>query len=308
MNTSVRAAVVGAGAIGAMLDVPGVMFPLTHAGGYVAAGFSLAALVDIDGTVRAASDRWGCRVYADFDAMMGAEHPDVISLAVPTAARSELLHAALSYRPKAVVAEKPLASTTSEAEAIVRAYREACVPLLVNYSRRFIPLWQDMRGLKAMTASIRYAKGLRHNGTHAIDLCRMLFGECLEATGLTRKFDHWPDDPTVTGFLKFEGCPEVFLQSLDERCFTLFEVDIVTNNSRIVVDSDGRRLRRYALREGIGCPPGKRLVKIGEEDTGAASAMLNLMNNVAEVLNGHPPRCSGEDAVAAQKIADSLVA
>ena len=126
---------------------------------------------------------------------------------------------------------------------IVRTYPEAGIPLLVNYSRRFVPAWQRLSGSEAMSATIRYAKGIRHNGTHALDLCRMLFGECTPQP-LARKFDFWPDDPSVSAFLRFERCPEVWLQALDERCFTLFEVDIVSPE-RVVVDCDGRRLRLW---------------------------------------------------------------
>jgi predicted dehydrogenase len=308
VSATIRAAVVGAGAIGARLDGPDAALPLTHAGGYAAAGFALAALVDPDPKARADAQHWGCTVYADFNAMMRAEGPQVLSLAVPIEERPTLLQQALAYPLLAVVAEKPLAPSCAEAERIVTCYRNAKVPLIVNYSRRFVPMWQQMRGGQAMSANIRYAKGIRHNGTHAIDLCRMLFGECLAATPLASKNDHWHDDPSVSAFLRFERCPEVFLQALDERCFTLFEVDIISATSRVIVDSDGRRARRFVVRDGIGIPSGRRLVEVGEEDTGAASAMRNLMQNVRDVLAGAEPLCVGEDGLAAQRIAEQLAA
>lgn len=308
MSTSLRAAVIGAGLIGAQLDEPGVSEPLTHAGGYQAAGFDLVAIADSAQTARDRAKRWDCAVCVDLDEVMHHSRPDVLSLAVPTAQRAALLEQALAYRPRAVIAEKPLASSSAEGERIVRSYRDAAVPLVVNYSRRFVPLWQRLRGGEAMSATIRYGKGLRHNGTHAIDLCRMLFGECTGEKPLARKHDHWNDDPTVSAFLSFERCPEVFLQALDERCFTLFEVDVISATSRIIVDCDGRRLRRFELRDGVGIPPGKRLVESAPQDTGAASAMVNLMRHVVEVVGGAEPLCTGEDAVAAQKIAERMVA
>jgi predicted dehydrogenase len=308
MKNALRAAVVGAGGIGVRLDDPGATQPLTHAGGYRAAGFTLAALVDIAATAKAEAERWGCAVYDDFDRMMQAEAPDVVSFAVPATARPDLMRRALLYRPRALVAEKPLALSLAEAEDIARRCDEAKVPVVMNYSRRFVPLWQSLRGTTAMAATIRYAKGLRHNGTHALDLCRMLFGECLGSQALERTVDHWPDDPTVSAFLKFERCPQVFLQALDERCFTLFEVDIIAPTWRIVVDADGRRARRYELRDSVGIPPGKRLVEMGIEDTGGDSAMLNLMRHVRQVVDGASPQSSMRDAIAAQHIAERLAA
>jgi predicted dehydrogenase len=298
--------VIGAGSIGARLDEPGAAAPLTHAGGYCASGFDLVMLIDPDANARDAAGRWGCAVVASVDDIIRGKCPDVVSVASPTAVHASLLHRVLELGPRAVVAEKPLAETAAEGEAIVKAYRAAGIPLLVNYSRRFTPIWQSLRGSSAMSATIRYGKGVRHNGTHAIDLCRMIFGECLDARPLARKNDYWSNDPTVSAFLNFERCPEVFLQALDERAFTLFEIDIVAPGWRLVVDCDGRRARRFELRYEAGIPPGKRLVEIGTEDTGAASAMLNLMRNLRAVLGGAEPLCRGEDAVAAQLVAERL--
>jgi predicted dehydrogenase len=302
-----RAAVVGAGSIGAKLDSPDATEPLTHAGGFRAAGFDIVALVDV-ADVQAEAARWDIKVYADFAAMMAAEKPDVVSLCVPTDARLELLRAALTFRPKAVIAEKPLTKSSADSQAIADAYAAAGVPLIVNYSRRFVPAYQAIAGMTAMTATIRYAKGVRHNGTHAIDLCRMLFGECQEVLSLARKTDFWLEDPTVSAFLRFERCPEVFLQALDERCFTLFEVDIVTPTQRIIVDQDGRRLRRWHVADNTGIPPGLRLVEDAAQDSGADRAMLNLMAHVKDVIAGAPVLCDAADAVAAQEIAEKLSA
>jgi predicted dehydrogenase len=302
-----RAAVVGAGAIGSRLDAPGASLPLTHAGGFRAAGFDLVALVDIAPDLSVEAARWNCKGYADFGAMMGAEKPDVVSLSVPATARPVLLKAALSFHPKAVIAEKPLTLDSAASHAIGQAYAQAGVSLIVNYSRRFVPAFQALAGMTATTTTIRYAKGIRHNGTHAIDLCRMLFGECLETTALARKNDFWPGDPSVSAFLRFERCPEVFFQALDEASFTLFEVDIVTPDSRIVVDQDGSRLRRWQVQNNTGIPPGRRLVEGAAEDSGASRAMLNLMQHVKDVITGALPFCTADDAAAAQMIAERLV-
>jgi predicted dehydrogenase len=304
---AIKAAVVGAGAIGARLDRPGAPEPLTHAGGMVAAGFDVAALVDIDPSVEALARAWACDAHRDFDGMMRTVAPAVVSLAVPTPARAELLRRTLTYRPRLVIAEKPLTTSVQEAEQVVAAYAAAAIPLLVNYSRRFTPAWQRLIGTEAMSATIRYAKGIRHNGTHALDLCRMLFGTCITARPLSRHRDFWPDDPSVSAFLRFEGCAEVFLAALDERCFTLFEVDIICRDARFVVDRDGRRLRRFAVHDGVGIPSGKRLVEVAEEDTGASLAMLNLMRHARDVLDGASPLCSGKDALEAQRIAEQLI-
>jgi predicted dehydrogenase len=311
MKTGLRAAVVGAGAIGSALDAGLSDTPLTHAGGYLAAGHQLCALVDTADTLEAQAAKWNTVGWRDFDAMMQQVQPEVLSFAVPASARPTLMRKALQYDcVKAVVAEKPLAGSLEEAAAVAAAYRDRKLPLVVNYSRRFVPAWQALSGSSAISATIKYAKGIRHNGTHAIDLCRMLFGECLEALTLSGKYDYWDHDPTVTAFLRFERCPEVLLQGLDERCFTLFEVDIVGTDYRVIVDQDGRRLRRYTPRTDAGIPPGRRLVQSVEQDTGAGKAMLSLIRHVGGLCEGDAPLCSGEDAIVsltiAQQLSDSL--
>lgn len=306
MPSSISAAVIGAGAIGAKLDAIDAALPLTHAGGYRAAGFMLAGLVDTDPDARASAERWNTPAFSDIDEMMRSVKPDVVSVATPAAVRPALLLELLKAAPRVVVAEKPLAETVDQSRQIVTAYRDAGVPLFVNYSRRFTPLWQSVRGRTAISAVIRYGKGVLHNGTHAIDLCRMLFGECLDAVPLARKNDHFAADPSVSAFLAFERCPEVFLQALDEREFTLFEVDIIAPDWRLIVDTDGRRARHFCRRDGAGIPPGRRLIETGCEETGAASAMLNLMHNVRDVFDGGTPLCTGDDAIAAQLIAGRL--
>ena len=303
---NLRAAVVGAGAIGAALDTPGTATPLTHAGGYRAAGYDLVGLVDVTERAGSEAKRWGCQSFPDIAALLRDARPDVVSVCVPTSARQPILEELLRFAPKLIIAEKPLGESAAAAARIGEAFRAARIPLLVNYTRRFVPAWQGLTGSSAMSASIRYGKGIRHNGTHAIDLLHMLFGECRDARSLSVKADFWDDDPSVSAYLKFERCPDVFLQAMNERCFTLFEVDIVTPEARFVVDDDGRRLRRWRLRDGVGVPPGRRLMEEVAQSTGAEMAMRNLMNHARDVIAGAQPLCGAAEAVAAQSIAEKL--
>ncbi len=315
-RTPLRAAVIGAGGIGSRLDRPGDWgtdgAPITHAGGYWASpAFELAALADTAADLGDEAARWGCAAYADVAAMLAAERPDVVSLCLPTAAQVAWLPRLLDFGVRAVVAEKPLVRHVAEGEAILDAYRRAGVPLLVNYTRRFVGLYRAMAtrfaGGGVLTATIRYAKGVRHNGTHAIDLARLLFGEVRSARALAARYDHWGDDPTVTAFLTLDHCPELVLQSLDERCFTLFEVDVVTCDGRWIIDGDHRRLRRWTVADGQGIPPGLRLVLAEETGTGHEQAIPTLMDNLrAVVWDGADPLCRGDDALAAQRVAAAL--
>lgn len=306
-SVSRRAAVIGAGLIGSRMDAPGATNPSTHAGGYQRAGCELVAIMDISESVIEEALRWGAKPYQDFARMLQECRPELISFAVPAVARPELMMQTLACTSiKAVIAEKPLANSPSEARKIVEAYRKHGVPLIINYSRRFTPIWQELAGRDAISATIKYAKGVIHNGTHAIDLCRMLFGECLSIKVLNKKNDFWLDDPTVTAHMAFEGCQDVYLQGMDQRCFTLFEVDIVGENWRVVVDQDGQRAQFFELHNNVGIPVGQRLVKVKESSSGSDDAMLQLIMHSIDVAEGAHSICSGEDALAALEVASQL--
>jgi predicted dehydrogenase len=309
-----RAAVVGAGVIGCRMDAPGTARPATHAGMYAAhPRFELCALADPDPAALSAAAGWGCRLYADAEEMLATERPDVVSLCQPTAARTDLLPLLADLPLRAVIAEKPLATDCGLGEAAVRRLAAAGIPLLVNLSRRYVPIYRtlaaEFAAVPVLSATIRYAKGVRHNGVHAIDLARLLFGETLAATALAGRCDHDATDPTVSAFLSLERCPQLFLQGLDERCFTHFELDVFTAQGRIVIDKDHRRLRRWVVEDGCGSPPGRRLALREEADAGHDAAMAGLAADLLRVLDlGAAPSCSGEDALKAERICTALAA
>jgi predicted dehydrogenase len=302
-----RAAVVGAGLIGSKLDDGPTRFPLTHAGAYLSSGCDLRALVDVNKNLSDEAAKWNVQAYRSFSEMMDEVKPELLSFAVPAEVRPDLMLEALDYKClKAVVAEKPLAESLERAKFLVNQYEKFKIPLIVNYSRRFIKFWQDLRGIEALSVNIKYAKGIKHNGSHALDLCRMLFGECKGMSVVSGKIDYFPNDPTLTAILHFERCPEVILQGVDERHFTLFEVDIITANSRFIVDQDGQRIRISDLNLKSGTPKGKRLVETSNEIVDSNLAMSNLMFHVKDVANGMRPLCGGVEALASLSLADEL--
>jgi len=116
--------------------------------------------------------------------------------------------------------------------------------LLVKSSRLFAPGIQALAAEMArrggvITASVRYAKGVRHNGTHALDLLALLFGPVIDARPLRRQPDWFQDDPSVSAVLRLQRCAEAYLLAHDERAFTLFEADILTDWGRIILGEDG---------------------------------------------------------------------
>ncbi|WP_461209857.1 Gfo/Idh/MocA family protein [Desulfocurvus sp. DL9XJH121] len=307
-----RAAVAGAGRIGSRLDAEGASAPITHAGALAAHGlFELCALADTDvDLVRSEAARRGVRAYADVADMLRAERLDVLAVCTPTLAHAQVVEAALEHGVRAIVAEKPLTSSLAASQEVVRRCADAGVPLVVHYTRRFIPAYAQLRARilqgGAVAATIRYAKGLRHNGVHAADLARYLFGEVLGFSALDARYDHWADDPTVTACLRCERCDAVLLQGLDERCYTHFDCDVFLPDGRVVFGRDDFSVRGYEVQDSprYHCP----CLRPGEErPTGKEGALQSLYDNVAAVLAGRAePVCSGTDALAAETLCQAL--
>jgi len=309
-----RAAVIGLGRIGAGLDRAASTSPLTHAGAYAAhPEFSLAAVCDVDpDRCRAEARRYGAAPYLSAAEMMDAVRPDVVSVCTPTPDHAATLRAVLAVPPKCVVMEKPLAPDLDTAQAMAEACELAGVPLVVHFTRRFIPLYEEVRrrilaGSRVVSASIKYAKGLRHNGSHAVALAMAMFGGIQEVRPLAARHDAFPDDPTVALHLRCERCDDVHLQALDERLFTHFEFDVILDDGRYTFYKDDTAALRYDVvwNEVYACPS---LRPAGEIPTGKERAMLELAGHAAACARGlSAPRCDGRFALAVQALCETVI-
>lgn len=310
MNTY-KAAVIGGGLMGALQGHPSDELPKTHAGGYASHdAFELMAICDLQ--PNPLLDMWQCPIFTDFNEMLDVVKPDVLSVAVPGYDQVEILERLLEYSPRAVIAEKPLSMSLDDSLYLVKAFEDADIPLIVNYSRRFVPVYRELAENfagkeKVISVVIKYAKGLINNGLHAIDLARLLFGEVVKSLPLSKNYDHDIDDPSISAFLIMERADQLFLIAQDERAYTHFEVDIHTDRSRYLINHDHRKLTIWNVQENMGDPSGLRLVKQSEQDTGHGKAINYLVENLFQVIDKKViPSCTGHDAVSAQRVAKNL--
>ena len=126
---SLRVAVIGVGSMGrnharVYADLPDV---------------TLVAVADPSPASAAqAARQFGGTAYTDYLAMLDAEQPDAVTIAVPT---SEHLAVALQVIERGihVLIEKPIAHTVEEARRIIAAAARAGVRLMVGHIERFNP-------------------------------------------------------------------------------------------------------------------------------------------------------------------------
>ncbi len=120
----------------------------------------LVAVVDLDlGRAEQLASTWSttnsCSVasYADIDQMLRDAHPDAVSIATPDNAHRDPCLAALAMGAHVLV-EKPLATSTADARAIVEAGASAGRVVMVNHSMRWIPRHREVHAATTETGEV----------------------------------------------------------------------------------------------------------------------------------------------------------
>lgn len=289
-------AVIGAGNIAAGYDNPGDLAVLTHLHAItVESGLRCIGLFDLDRPrAERQAARWGVPFASDLR-LLFASPVDLAVVAVPDDAHAACLVDLLGRQVRLVLCEKPLATDSVTARKIVAAYAGAGRPLMVNYQRRFEPTLMALKGrLDAgelgapLAGAVWYSKGILHNGSHAVDLLRYLFGEVRELSARRRVVDHQPADPTVSGTLVFDRVA-IDLIGGDERMFSLFEVDLLFEKARYRYTVSGTRLGRYEVRPDPLFPGYAEMQCVESGPSGLDRALPVCYRAIADFLDGSTP-------------------
>ena len=324
--------IIGCGAIagGYDADRPADCPPLSHAGAICNDDrLELVACVDPDDAVRCAfAERW-CVPKDEPDLASLAAEPgdfDIVIISSPTACHAEHLEAALALKPHIVLCEKPLAEDLAEAERLATAYEDAGIPLVVNYTRRWVSPFEQLAKMRdegemfstLVSAVGYYGKGVVHNGGHMVDLLHMLVGPLtLQSVGPAR-FDHWEEDPSVSAILTTEQGAPVHLVAGDARAFTQFELVLTFEDGEVAIRDGGNRfdLRRvvdsathagYRVLEPAKAQPDEKM-KYAMQRVAA-----NLANHLDAALSGASTdplntdlKSTAREALAAQRLCEEI--
>jgi predicted dehydrogenase len=179
----------------------------------------------------------------------------------------------------------------------------------VNYTRRFAPAFRalDITALGALQhVSGAYVKGLAHNGTHWLDLLRMLTGEPVAVRGWDRLGEAGAD-PTLDAELELAGGAGARLVALDTRCFTTFEMELTGTLGRIRIADAGHRIERWTVGDDPR-HPGYRVLRPESPVTGALrDGTLHAVRDLVGCVRGdREPACSAADGVAALELVAAI--
>jgi predicted dehydrogenase len=267
--------------------------------------------------LRAAQADWEVeRGFSSVEALLEKTRPEVVSLCTPDGTHGRLLHTILEAPSvRAILAEKPLALLVSEAESVGRLAAQRGIVLAVNYVRRYAPGHQQLRQWLMSGAIGRiealhgyYVRGVKHNGTHWLDLARMLCGEIVSAQG-NGDVDLWADDPTIDVSVEFEDGFPGRLTGLARATYTLFEMDIVGTSGRVRLVEAGDRFDITTVGPSPRFPGFKELIPGRGPSGGLADLLMHAVSDLLEcVETGRVPACTAEDAIRALTLADEALA
>lgn len=257
----------------------------------------------------------GSRCYfTDCQRMLEESVPDIVSIATPPESHRSIVKACAAAGVRLVVCEKPLATSSKDAVAMVEACHASGTILLVNHWRRFEPLLQGARALlherigTPTRAVAAYCQGLWTGGTHMADLLRWFLGEVgWVAAWKTEGSDEGGEEAGADLILMFRGGTRALVGSLDIRPFVEFGVTIYGERGALEIGSWGLRTSwwgtdaQYPLASGY-----RRRVLMSSEVASPVSPLGRMAEHALAVLDGTEVPCStGEDGLAAVQILEA---
>lgn len=257
-TTALRAALIGCGEIAGGLDERSSWDTiLTHVKAYLDRDdVEVVGVADPD-VVRAEAfaRKWEIpMVFRTAEELLAETKPDLVSICSPNEFHAKLLALCLNYPIKAVWCEKPLAEDAEAVRDVIEEFQRRGIPCAVNYQRRWMDQAQLVRAriLRGDLGTILhisgyYTKGLRHNGSHTLDLWRYWFGEPTSAVAVAAGPKDKTGDRTVTAQLEFDGKVSACLVGLGLPGYSLWEVDVLGTARRVHFRNNGLDVDWYEV-------------------------------------------------------------
>jgi predicted dehydrogenase len=221
---------------------------------------------------------------------------DCISICTPTSTHFELLSRAINNNIKVIICEKPISNNIAEIVGLENLYHKNNSKVLVNYIRRFQPAYTELKkqltGILAeerlTNISIRYQRGFINNCSHALDLLQFLTDREINLKNIVisnRVFDHFESDPTLSMNGEWDHT-YVSINGLPNVKFSLFEIDLYFEHTRISIQQAGKSISYYhAAKSDLFLQP-----LLIDSEKSKENCLNNYMNPVIDhayqLLNG----------------------
>ena len=321
-----KAALIGCSRMGAFIDneVPAGRYPYSHAAGYEACDRTeLVACSDLRPEVMAqVGERYGVpleRQYTDYKEMMEREQPDIVSVATQPEPRAGIVCYVANNGAKAIYAEKAMAASMADADAMVEACESNGVFFNLGTNRRWDRGFDVMKEIidsgrlgRLAALTIYNTTSLFNGASHSFDLIMRLNSDqpALWVQGLLRDADHAIDDgkisidPVGEGIIEFEnGVTGYALNAGGRRA----EWEAVCEGGVLTALDNGEQ---WQLRER-GEPDIKgraRLIMGDFPEYEWKSSTLALVEDLVHSLDtGEPSRCGARVARASTELIFAVI-
>lgn len=320
MTDRFRTILIGFGKIGARYAEDPVMaryFPYaTHA--QVLAdhpAFEWEAVVDpSEEALERARTRWQVP-YAVRSVEESPHHyqPEVAVIATPPQFRRGIIEQLPTLR--AVLVEKPLGRTVAEGEAFIETCNRHELLVQVNLWRRADETFRalaegqltELVGRPQAVFGV-YGNGLLNNGTHMVDLVRMLLGEIEMVQALGGDMSYLagplPGDVDVPFSLRLDGGLVVAMQPIRFEHYRENSLDIWGTRARLAIMNEGLTLFVYRQCENRAVQGAQELRYEQPQmlESTVGRALYHVYDNLAAALRGEAPLWSpGESALRTER-------
>jgi UDP-N-acetylglucosamine 3-dehydrogenase len=276
--------------------------------------------------------RWGTNAYSDYREMLEKEHPEAVSIAVPTALHEEASIAALEAGVDVLV-EKPITSTPEAGLRVIECARKNKRQLMAGHIVRFNPAIQELkkkladgmlgrifqiycRRIGPFPSRIQDVGVIVDLAPHDIDIMRYLTG--LNPVRVFAEIEqrlHTDHEDLLLGLLRF---PENISGGLEINWLTptkVREVTVLGERGMFKVDDLTQDLYFYenAQVSGNTWSALTTLKGVGEGSMTRFSfpryepLKAELQAFLHAVESGEPVPVSGEDSLIALKVALALI-
>jgi len=294
----------------------------SHAGGYHASDdIELVAVADVDeAKLERFGDVWEIdeqRRYLGHEAMLEAEDLDIVSVCTPTFLHHDhVLDAAESAAdPEVIWAEKPLASSVADGEAMIEVCDGTDTELFINHSFRFDERFRELRRLiqeaellgEIKSASAQFRMELMRNSTHLLDMLIFLLdahprrvagyitgeNEAVDALDGTRAVD----DSGGGGMLVMDDDTFVTVDCTIPRDISTMYFQLIGTNGKLYINPEDGDWRFWKLEDGEHV---EQSLSLGD-GTGYDSSFVWGAEHAVELIEG-TEQCISSGATALKSL------
>ncbi len=155
---------------------------ISHAAAYQGVrSIKLVAAADIDSerAKKFGADYGVEHIYSDYRKMLAEQKPDIVHLITNPNVRVESVRACAEAGVKAMIVEKPMATSLSDAEAIEKIAADSGLKVIINTQRRFFPSWRQVCEVAKQAGRLRFVRcqatsAVMCTGSHYLDMVQML--------------------------------------------------------------------------------------------------------------------------------------